>query len=292
MPSLRTKENPLGTMDSAALERELEEAIADADINGAGSMELLLSQRLGLEATERGGSGQTALAQHWDKNSQPARLFSSELELTIGIDPSAGMSDPFAIVILQRNEADEYLVISRQLLLKQTFEAAPKGLKKLYNEALAVGELTLCDTASEIETKCHEVCLQYMAFALNVHVCGDPAGLSGFKERFEGAVGTQYTSVAQNWTLKQALEFAGGLAHDGRLIHIGQPLLTANVKNLILENDRMKKFDAGKSGIGHAKIDGCMSMLSAIQVASQKRVWDVGCMIADIPASSGAWGRW
>jgi phage terminase large subunit-like protein len=278
MPSLRTASNPLGTMDIAALEKELEDAVADSHINGTGSMELLLSQRLGLEAAERGGnSGITPLARYWEANRNPVAQPPSGASLYVGIDPSAGLSDPFAVVTVWK-EGDVHRCQSRQFLTQQGHDEANKNLRKIYAEAIACGELSLHDSTFEMEAAAMAHCLRIAQHSWGVHFCGDASGLAGFRERFERSVAA-YTPIDQGWKLMQALEFAGGLAHDGLLHHGGQPLLSANVQNVVIENNRMKKYDVGTSGVGHAKIDGLMAMLSALMFSATQREFDCAAMI-------------
>jgi len=278
MPSLRTPTNPHGTMDMAALDKELEDAAADADLNGPGATELLLSQRFGLEAAERGGnSGQTQLARYWAANAVPLPQPDSGAALVVGMDPSAGLSDPFATVTLWADGPNVY-ARSRQFLTAQAYEESSRGAKKVYDAAMAQGELTLHADALEIEAAVVAHARTHAAHAWGVSFCGDAAGLAGFRERFVSEVG-EYTAVEQNWKLLQSLEYAGGLAHGGRLKHGGQPLLTANLENLMLENGRLRKFDAKTNGVGHAKIDGAMALLSAMLHLTTKPRFDVAALV-------------
>jgi len=278
MPSLRTPDNPLGTMDATALRQELEEAAESAGTLGPGDMERLLSQRFGLEASERGGSsGMTPLARYWDTGRRTHARPQPTVAITVGMDPSAGLSDPFAVVAAWR-EGDSWCVHSRQFLTAQAESEAPRTQRALYAQAVAAGELTLHATSAELEAAVVAYAATLATHPGGIRFCGDAAGLAGFRARFEGTVGA-YEPVSQGWQLIQALELAGGLAHGGQLIHTGQPLLSANVANLTLENGRMRKYDAGQNGVGAAKIDGTMAMLSALLVGSQARDFDIGCLV-------------
>jgi phage terminase large subunit-like protein len=265
-------------MDIEALERELKEAADDADLNGPGQMELLLSQRLGLEAAERGGgSGQTPLARYWSANVEGATIPGHDVMLFVGMDPSAGLSDPFAVVTVWK-DGSIYRCLSRQFLTKKAESEASKSTRKVYADATAAGELTTHDTTEELEAAVIAYSHRLNDHPGGVTFCGDAAGLAGFKSRFEGEVAS-YTPVPQGWQLLQSLELAGGLAHDDNLRHTGQPLLAANIENLVLENGRMRKYDAGSNGVGHAKIDGAMALLSALLQASTGRNFDPGALI-------------
>jgi len=275
MPSMRTKSNLLGTMDESALEKELQEALDDADINGSGAMELLLSQRLGLEVEERGGgSGRTHLAQYWGDNI--CALPKPSEHLVVGLDPSSGLDDPFAVVSVWEDE-DCYYTFSRQFLLRITFENSHKSIKSIYQKAIDQGELSLHESPSMMEDAVRAYCMDLMTRTPSANFCGDAAGLAGFKERFEETIAT-YKPIPQGWQLNAPLDRAGGLAYEKRLRHSGQPLLSANVANLIQENGRMRKFDAGSNGVGSAKIDGCMAMLSAILEISTTRRFDAAAI--------------
>jgi hypothetical protein len=280
MPSLRTPSNPHGTMDIAALEKELREAADDADLNGPEATELLLSQRFGLESAERGGgSGTTQLAKYWpDCVGDPAPTPPNDATLFVGMDPSSGLSDPFATVAVWKVE-DVIFVRSKQYLLKQAHKEAAKGIRGVYDRAIARQELVLFDTVGAMEEAVHADMREVLARWPLTTFCGDAAGLAGFKERFETAVGASYWPVDQGWKLGQSLELAGGLAFDRKFSHGDQPLLNANVQNLVLENGRMRKYDARSNGTGTAKIDGTMSLLSALMKQSTTPVWDVFCMV-------------
>jgi len=275
MPSLRTKDNPKGTMDASALAAELREAADDADINGQATMELLLSQRLGMEAHDRdGGTGSTPLAQHWAACHDPDMRVRTGAPLFVGIDPSPGIDDPAAVVTVILDN-DHYYAWSKQFLLRGAFDSAPRKLKEVYEQALEAGELELLESTTALELAIHGYCKSLRG---NVSYSGDSRGLAGFARRFEERVGP-YKSVAQDWTLRAALDYAGALAYDRRLHHGDQPLLSFNVGNVILDNGRIRKYDSSSAGVGSGKIDGCSAMLSAIQAAEAEPVWDVSAVI-------------
>jgi phage terminase large subunit-like protein len=238
-------------------------------------MELLLSQRLGLEAEERGGgSGRTHLAQYWKENI--CALPKPTDHLVVGVDPSAGLGDPFAVVSVWEDN-DCYYAFSRQFLLRVTFDSSHKTLKNIYQKAIDTGELSLHESPSVMEDAVRAYCLDLLAKNPSAHFCGDAAGLAGFKERFEETIAS-YKSIPQGWQLNAALDRAGGLAFEKRMKHGGQPLLSANVANLVQENGKMRKFDASSNGVGSAKIDGCMAMLSAILEISTSRRFDASAI--------------
>jgi phage terminase large subunit-like protein len=275
MPSLRTKDNPLGTMDAKELEAELREAADSADINGPGEMESLLSQRLGLESIDRGGgTGSTAVARNWAHCYDADMLVRTDTALIVGMDPSAGLDDPFALAVVMR-EGDEYFVWSRQYLVQDTYERAPRNLKVVYDKALDAGELFLADSTALMEREVFNYCRSMKG---TIQFGGDARGLAGFSRRFQERI-AQYIPVAQNWELRAAVEFAGALAFDRRLHHNNQPLLSANIANVKMENGRLVKYDGTSSGVGSAKIDGAMAMFSAIQIAESQPMFDPAALI-------------
>lgn len=265
MPSLRTATNPAGTMDASAMEDELREAADAADLSGPGEMEALLSQRLGLESSDRGGGARaTALSRYWAQCLDVDLLVPEHAPTVVALDPSAGLDDPFGLVTLITADG-HYYAWSRQWLTRDAYTAAPGKLRETYDAAVAVEELFVVEGTESLEASVLEYC-RTLSRNLSVQFGGDARGLAGFRERFQQALGADYQPDAQNWELMAALERISALAADGRLHHGGQPLLSANVENLIVENGRLKKYDGSSSGMGSAKIDGVMTLLSAVQL--------------------------
>ncbi|NVK32259.1 MAG: hypothetical protein HWE20_14725 [Gammaproteobacteria bacterium] len=274
MPSLITEEGGVGTMTAAAMEAELQNALDDADVAGLVAYQNLLSQRLGIEADERQGGGLTLLSEYWDDCKTDALPSLASNPAFIACDPSSGLSDPFAVILMY--EVNGVLcVLSRQWLTEEGFSRAPNKLRRIYDQAKEARELIVVPTTSEIESGVFSYINEIISRAGGGVTCGgDAAGLSGFKERFESAVWT-YEPISQGWQLHAAFERMCGLAFDNQLLHLGQPLLTANVKNLRLDGNRLKKADAGESGQGQAKIDGAMAMLSGLQLQSSNPILSI-----------------
>ena len=278
MPSLITEEGGAGTMTIKAMETELQNALDDADVAGLASYQNLLSQRLGIEADERQGGGLTLLSEFWDACKTDALPSYASNPVFIACDPSSGLSDPFAVVTMY--EMNGILcVLSRQWLTSEGYSRAPNKLRRTYDIAKEARELLVVPTTSEIESGVFSYINEIISRAGGGITCGgDAAGLSGFKERFESSVWT-YEAISQGWQLHAAFERMCGLAFDSKILHLGQPLLTANVKNLRVVNNRLQKADAGESGQGLAKIDGAMAMLSGLQLQSTTPAFDVSMFI-------------
>lgn len=277
MPSLITANNPLGTMHVDALLTELDEAVKDADINGSGKMELLLSQRLGIELTERGG-GITPLSEYWGR--QTVAVFPSDIGATVAVamDPSSGIDDPFAVVITFSLNNVHYCR-SYQWLTQEGYKRGNEHMRMVYDKAIASGELSLCSNDLEIQTEVFALCKSLqLRQPMGIMCGGDAAGLVGFTQRFEREV-TSFYPIKQGWTLYASFEATIGMLHGGRLLHLGQPLLTENIHNLRNEGNRFYKDDGRASGQGFCKIDGAMALLSSIELLATKKVFDVSTMI-------------
>ena len=234
MPSLRTELNPIGTMDIEQLQRELDEAVQDAELTGGNSLELLLSQRLGIEPDERKGGGLTDLAETWVDNIvttiPPASLADEGTVLAVGYDPSSGLQDPFAVVLLLKTD-NGYYCESRQFLAQSGYDKAPERIRLIYDEAIACGELTIHEDALAIERAVFLFTSERASMPASGKVIrgGDAAGLAGFKERFEERY-SDYEAIAQGWMLMQSFERASALSSGTKLQHTGQPLLTENIQ--------------------------------------------------------------
>jgi len=243
--------------------------LTTTDVAGLQAYQNLLSQRLGIEADERQGGGLTLLSEYWDDCKTDALPAFASNAVYIACDPSSGLSDPFATTLMY--EVNGVLcVLSRQWLTEEGYSRAPNKLRRIYDQANAARELIVVPSTQypvpsthEIESGVFSYINEIISRAGGGATCGgDAAGLSGFKERFESAVWT-YEPISQGWQLHAAFERMCGLAFDNQLLHLGQPLLTANVKNLRVDGNKLKKADGGESGQGQAKIDGVMAMLSA-----------------------------
>ena len=277
MPSLRTQSQPLGTMDIKQLQRELDEAVRDAEITGGDSLQMMLSQRLGIEPDDRKGGGTTPLAEYWPKAAiDVVHLSSGEITTAVGIDPSPGLSDPFAVIRVVKSK-DMYYVDSRQFLTQDAFDKAPERIMLVYQAAINVGELRLHDTSDEVQRQA----LAYISKQGNGLADlrgGDAAGLTGFKERFEATCG-EYVAVEQGWKLIGSFETTQALVQSGRMKHLNRPLLNENVRNIQLKNNRFDKRDASSGGIGWSKIDGAMALFSAVHLLETQPRFDVAAMI-------------
>ena len=230
-----------------------------------------------LEASDRGGGTRaTLLARFWEPCRDPDMRVPEGVPLFVAMDPSSGLDDPFAVVTVTVADG-HYYCWCRRYLLRNAFERAPKALRAVYDAALATGELVLAESTGAMEAGVLDYC-STLSKNTSAKFGGDARGLSGWRQRFESRIGP-YEPVSQGWELTAALEQASGLAFDRRLHHGGQPLLTSNVNNLVVESGRMKKYDATSSGMGSAKIDGAMALLSAVQLAETSPAFDADCII-------------
>lgn len=277
MPSLITRKGGKGTMDASAMRMELDDATQDLNVVGSGAFQNLLSQRLGIEMEERQGGGLTLLAEFWGGNAVN-RIPDIYDGLYVACDPSEGLNDPFAVVTLTVSGRMMY-VKSRQWVTQEGYDRAPNVLKRIYDEAIAAGELFVRATDEEIEADVHAYCRSIEARSLITPMFGgDALGLAGFKQRFESTLGT-YVAVPQNWQLMASFMAAQGAAHAGRLKHLDQPLLSRNVSNLRIEGRQFLKADANIAKAGIEKIDGTMAMLSAIHMKETQPLVVVESMI-------------
>lgn len=274
-PSLITEANPRGIIELSTLIREFDDAKNDAEINGARSMMLLASQRLGIEAEDRDQQGHTLLSEYWSRCAVveiPAEGLEKGIPV-FGLDPSGGLSDPFAVIMLL-SVGGEYWAQSRQFLLRDAYDSAPDKLKVIYDEAVAAGELSLHHSSKEIEAQVLNWIQKKSGSVGDIHgpkyYGGDAAGLAGWTRRFEQQF-DEYIPIPQGWQLGASFHHLAGLCHDQSFKHTNQPLLTENVMNLRMENDRLKKADAGLSGQGFAKVDGAFALMSAIAIATEHR---------------------
>lgn len=279
MPSLITPDNPKGTIRIEAIHRELEEAVRDSEIGGMKSLSRLMSQRLGIEPEERRSGGLTRAADLWPDAEMTWPNPASDL-VVIALDPSAGLSDPFALVYLTES-AGTYYTWDRQYLQQVAYNEAPEKLRRVYDQAIKAQELVLCETTTQMETQIFELIrhLQQKMGSVTLVCGGDAAGLGGFTERFETTAG-EYIPVRQNWERLQDLERLEGLLHDRSFKHTGQPLYSFNIRNLRIDGKRFMKADGNASNVGHGKIDAAMALLSAIHLHSQQPVFDASAMIA------------
>lgn len=279
MPSLITEPDGPGTMDAEAMQLELQDATQNLDITGTGDYQKVLSQRLGIEAEERQGGGQTLLAEFWDGN--VVDIFPQSFDsVCVAIDPSAGLADPFAVVMLGKI-GSAYYAKARQWLTHEAYERSNRGLRRIYDQAIKCGELALSDTADDIAAEALQVAQDFGAQGQGWPIFGgDALGLAGFSEKARNAFG-EYKAVPQGWQLMAAFEAAAGAAHSGALKHAGQPLFSANVKNLRIDNGRLRKADASYVGSdkGLEKIDAAMALLSAIHLAENQETVNVAGMI-------------
>lgn len=281
MPSLITEPGGPGTMDVGQMRKELDLALEAIEITGSGDYQSLLSQRLGIELEERQGGGLTVLADLWDscKVDTLPNLDLGHGSLILAFDPSSGISDPFAAVALYKSD-NLNCFLSRQWLTNDGYTRAPNRLRRIYDAAIKAGELFLLDTSDEIATSV----IAYGTGLMNqvngsIIFGGDAAGLSGFKERFESELG-EYHSVAQGWQLMAAFNALEGDVHGRAVAHKGQPLLSANIKNLRVVNGRLVKADGhADSGIGWDKVDGAFALLSAVMIYPSTASFSVDAMI-------------
>lgn len=236
-------------------------------------MTLLASQRLGIEAEDRDQQGYTMLSEYWPRCKSediPEEVKQRGIPI-FGCDPSSGISDPFAVVLLVQHDG-KYWAQSRQFLLRDAYKSAPEKLRMVYDAAIESGELSLHHSASEMEAMAldwmDKTGREFGDVLSEKWYGGDAAGLAGWTRRFEHKF-DKYIAIPQGWQLLASFHHLAGLCHDKSFHHSGQPLLSENVHNLRLENDRLKKVDAGLSGQGYAKTDGAFALMSAIAIATE-----------------------
>jgi len=271
MPSLITEPDGKGTMDAAALQRELEESLQHSDVDGGSSLGYLLSQRLGIEYDDRAGGSKSVLQDHWPKCAIDLPLQrGSNPSVYAALDPSAGLGDPFALIYLWEFE-DRLHCYSQQYLTREAYDRAVPKLKAIYDQAVKAGELHLKDNADQIlDAVFAELSAAYQEHNSMV-IGGDSAGLADFGNRYAQQDLPRYVSVPQSWKLAASYYFVEGQIHAGKFRHYNQPLLNYNAQNIRLNGNRFDKADATSGGVGNSKIDGFMGLLSAVHLRDEKR---------------------
>ena len=267
MPSLKVGSNTHGTMTLTALKGEFEAAQREGD---AGSLALLLSQRLGIQANifDTGESIVHARFSKLDKcpiQPQPGG------QQFLAIDPG-GLNDPAAACLLTvHGNRHDFTVF--QYLTRYGFDKAIDSNKVVFQEALKFGTLQIFESAEELEQSLFADCAELIRLNPTVVVGGDPLGVAGFRERFEGFLNVPYVPVPQTTlNLSGALNRLEQLIEGGSVRHSGCPLLTYNVQCVAFEETagglrKISKQDTGRLE-NRGKIDGFTAMLSALHMAS------------------------
>lgn len=260
--------SPEGTMAPRELQKEFEQVRLTSN---ARDMALLLSQRLGIEPNESRGANQTVLQELWPSAAGPEKP--NEHPQAIALDPG-GVSDPFAVAFGWRENGNVCLRV-KQHLSRKGYDDASDNLRALYDKAIKAGELKLHDTIEALDA----AVLEEIRFGYAAHtplVGGDRYGRAGFVPKLEQElIGPgKFEEVKQGWTLLRAHDATEALLLDGKLRVVQTPLLAANVINLRLEEGpngrRFAKAEAGLSGAGEHKIDGCMAVLACVEMLLEK----------------------
>lgn len=271
MPSLITEPGGRGTMDAAQMLRELEEARREG---GAGqSLELLLSQRLGILPAERKFASRTSLPDLWAQAPRVTALPRDAEMLVAALDPASGMDDIFSVVIAA--QADGHTVfIHRGFLLRQGLERVPASERAPFDAAIACGELTLHESYPRLEVAVFDLLDQVeTATGITPVIGGDRYGVAGLVSRLEERRGKCWIDVSQGWKLASALAAVEGMLSGGQVAHGHQPLMCWALGNLVVDTSgpttKFRKADSGMSGQGVRKIDPAMAMLSAVQLVAE-----------------------
>jgi len=282
MPSLITTPGGRGTMDAGQMQRELEEAQREG---GAGqSLELLLSQRLGILPAERKFSTKVSLADLWGQAPRITALPKGEM-VVIALDPASGMDDVFSVVIGVQDANGDTHFWHRGFLLSQGLERLPKSERSPFDQAIECGELTLHESYPKLEQAVFDLIDQIeRSMGVRPIVGGDRYGVAGLVARLQERRGEGWIDVSQGWKLASALAAAEGMLSGGQVRHAHQPLMQWALSNLVIDTSgtttRFRKADSGLSGQGARKIDPAMALLSAVQLVSEgPRPPDIHSMI-------------
>lgn len=273
MPSLQAPGSGLGTMPAGELQREWDEARRTSDPS---AMSLLLSQRLGVEPSDRQNAGQLLVQERWSTFATCGHRPPDSAEVvTVAFDPSSGTDDPFAMAICWQQERRVCFAVT-QHLTQLGYDRARSGLRMIYDEAIAVGELIVHPTAEAMVGRIlHDANeLRDNSELANVYFGGDAFGLGGFVGSFTASTGAEFCVVKQGWQLQASLANLEALAADRRIARVDTPLLRANIAHLAIEYSgsgrRFAKRDADTAGMGQLKIDGAMALLSALALYEAK----------------------
>jgi phage terminase large subunit-like protein len=287
MPSLSTPKH-YGTMPI----HELREEFRDSAARGESSFALLLSQRFGVEADARAmsGSGATQLHELYAQTERSPHTDiprTGELSLCVVAHDPGGVNDPHAVATSWTDEAGIIHVVVRQYLSTKGFASAGPNLVRIYEAARKAGELLVFDTFEALDAHLvaqHEK-LAERAFSIPV-LGGDVYGRVSFASHMARRLATEYVTVKQGWQILAAVAELEGMMADGKLKIAGGPLIDYNFANVRqVEGPRgrvLQKAGAGLSGMGDAKIDGVMAVLSAVvlRVVAEQSSADVGAWIA------------
>jgi phage terminase large subunit-like protein len=280
-PSLKYSDGDKGTMDATMLRKELLQAQQD---QVGKSLELLLSQRMGIEPEQRKTNSKSGLVAMWDQcatlHGRPQNL----AKLAIAFDPSSGVDDLFAVGMATMDADGVVAVRVTQHILQSGFDKVPSTYRAIYQDAINQRELFVHDTYAQMETAILDsVMAETHAAGCSYIYGGDRWGMSGFAVRAQERLGGEFKDVSQGWKLSAALAETEALMSSSLLEHAGTPLLTWNVSNLVLDTTgsvpKFRKADAGLSGQGASKIDGAMALLSSVELLGHVQTLDVLTLI-------------
>lgn len=285
-PSLTTAHQS-GTMDSDELQLELETAKKAEDAEQFG---LVLSQRLGIEASSMIDGVENVIAHRWPDLPRDIKP-KANANLAIAIDVG-GIDDPCAMAVMWKepNHRRVYIEVD-QYITRTGYDRANSSLRLVYDQAKANGTLEILETTDEIDDLIARRCRHFYDSSgmANLIIGGDEHGRTGFKTVFQQTTSLEFHSVPQNFLLGSALSTLEGWVIDGIVNVRPCPLLTDNARNLKVEEGangarRLRKGDAAAVGRGrYAKIDGIVAVLNGVHllnIGEEKLFFDVSAWIA------------
>lgn len=271
MPSLSRNGGP-GTQTTEALAEEVERAVKA----GGSELALLLSQRFCVDENERGGASDRHMLSAWDSMPEPVMPERFDGEVGIGVDVG-GLADLQSVTVCWRDLSvgPHFSMKTWQFLTQPAYEKQSVEGKTVIDMAIERGTCQLYATPDEMDSATAELikgiverCYAFPAIG------GDAFGRSGVSARITGATNQPFVDLPQNWRLRGTWEQLEALPLDGQL-HIDKcPLLKWNLGNVQVDLEAMGKvfFKKDASSAGHCRIDGVMSMLSALSLCTQEGV--------------------
>lgn len=258
------------TMDPTEMQLELDKA--QSSEGSSEELGLFLSQRLGIEPDDRAelAGGETLLRVNWKHIPTRSRTIPEGVaNLVVAID-AGGADDPMAVVYLWEDDQGDFQIVVNQYLTKTGYDRADEHLRKVYQKAIAEGEMFTYTTFKEMDNAIVKSILQIMDTAENMPaIGGDQYGRTGIATYMTNETGLKFQAIPQGWKLASPLATIESWMVDGKVKITKGPLVDFNVDNLVVEEQngilRFRKADSSlHASLGSLKIDGIMAILTAI----------------------------
>lgn len=273
MPSL-SHGNGTGTQTVEALVEEIEKAVRV----GGSELELLMSQRFCIDEDLRGGSSECNVLKLWDRMPEPdvELLDRYDGAVALGLDVG-GLQDLQSLTFCWRDTTKSPLYNLRtwQFLTESGYERQSVEGKTIIDQAVALGTCLIYPTPDQMDSAMAQWANTIISRCYNFPIiCGDKFGRTGVVERLTEITGQQFVDVPQNWRLKGAWQQLQALPLDGLLCMEKCPLIKWNLQNVRVDLEALGKvfYKKDASSAGQCRIDGVMSMLSALKMVSESKL--------------------